>query len=102
MDMPEPGAKRACKYVVAQRLGRWRVLRDGQDAGAFADRDDAVRFACGRARDQAEAGILGVVIVQSDVHEMHCFTPPAGAQAAPAPAKLRLVRGAGRCHGRIG
>ena len=94
MNMPESSAVRSCKYVVAQRLSRWRVLRDGQDAGAFADRDGAVRFACGQARDGAKAGILGLVVVQSDVHEMHCFTPPAGAQAAPAPPKLRLVRGA--------
>ena len=96
MDMPESSAVRSCKYVVAQRLSRWRVLRDGRDAGAFADRDGAVRFACGQARDQAEAGILGVVVVQSDVHEMHCFTPPASARAAPAAPKLRLVRGAHR------
>jgi hypothetical protein len=91
MDMPESSAARASKYVVASRLGRWRVVRDGQDAGAFADRDAAVRFACGHARDQAKAGTLGVVVVQSDVQEMHCFTPPAGAHAAPAPPKLRLV-----------
>jgi hypothetical protein len=96
MDMPESSATRACKYVVARRLSRWRVLRDGQDAGAFADRDDAVRFACAQARDQAEAGILGVVVVQSKVHEMHCFTPPAGARAAQAPPKLRLVAEARR------
>ena len=93
MDMLESNAVRSCKYVVAQRLSRWRVLRDGQDAGAFADRDGAVRFACGQARDQAEAGILGVVIVQSEVHEMHCFTPPAGVRAAAAAPKLRLVGG---------
>jgi hypothetical protein len=93
MDMSESSAVRSCKYVVAQRLSRWRVLRDGRDAGAFADRDGAVRFACGQARDQAEAGILGVVVVQSDVHEMHCFTPPARARAAPAAPKLRLVDG---------
>ncbi len=91
MNMPETGATRACKYIVAQRFGRWRVLRDGQDAGAFAGCDDAVRFACGQARDRAKAGILGVVVVQSDVHEMHCFTPPADAHAAPALPKLRLV-----------
>jgi hypothetical protein len=96
MDMPESRGTRACKYVVAAQLGRWRVLRDDQDAGAFAERDDAVRFACGLARDKAKAGIVGVVVVQSDVHEMHCFTPPQGARAAPPPPppKLRIVWGA--------
>src|SRR5579859_5446433 len=71
-------SSRSSKYVVAERLGRWRVQRDDDDAGAFASLDDAVRFACGQARAGAEAGILGVVVVQSKVQEMHCFTPPAG------------------------
>jgi hypothetical protein len=87
---------RSSKYVVAERLGRWRVQRDDEDAGAFASLDDAVRFACAQAREQAKAGVVGVVVVQSEVQEMHCFTPPAGAcDARPAP-RLRLVGRAGR------
>src|SRR5579859_1315302 len=85
-DTAQPGggtqAARSSKYVVAERLGRWRVRRDDEDAVAFAGRDEAVSFACRLAREGAEAGTLGVVVVQSEVQEMHCFTPPAGAQAA--------------------
>ncbi|THD55047.1 hypothetical protein [Phenylobacterium sp.] len=87
---------RSTKFVVDQRLGRWRVQLNDEDAGAFASLDDAVRFACGQAREQAKAGTLGVVVVQSEVQEMHCFTPPAGAYVAPPEPKLRVVGGAGR------
>ena len=87
---------RSAKYVVAERLGRWHVQRDDEDAGAFARLDDAVRFACGKAREGAEAGVLGVVVVQSKVQEMHCFTPPAGAHDAAPKSQLRVVGGAGR------
>jgi hypothetical protein len=87
---------RSTKYVVVERLGRWRVQRDDEDTGAFASLDDAVRFACGQAREQAKAGVPGVVVVQSEVQEMHCFTPPAGAYDAPPAPKLRVVGGAGR------
>lgn len=80
------------KYVVAQRLGRWRVRRDDEDAGAFASLEDAVRFACGDARERAKAGVLGIVVVQSEVQEMHCFSPPAGAHDAPPAPRLRVVR----------
>jgi hypothetical protein len=91
-----PAARSSTKYVVGERLGRWRVQRDDEDAGAFASLDDAVRFACGQARDQAKAGVLGVVVVQSEVQEMHCFTPPADAYDAPPAPRLRVVGGAGR------
>ena len=79
---------RSDKYMVAERLGRWRVqLNEDQDAGAFASLDDAVHFACAQARKQAKAGVLGVVVVRSDIQEMHCFTPPSrvprGNQAEP-------------------
>jgi hypothetical protein len=91
---PVADAARSSKYVVARRFGRWRVRRNDEDAGAFAGLDDAVRFACGQAREQARAGVTGVVVVQSEVQEMHCFTPPPGAHdARPAP-KLRVVGGA--------
>ena len=99
-DAAQPGggpqAARSSKYVVAERLGRWRVQRDDEDAVAFASRDEAVGFACRQALEQAKAGILGVVVVQSEVQEMHCFTPPAGAPAAPEAPKLRLVGSARR------
>jgi len=99
MERLEPdtaSAARSCKYVVARRLGRWRVLRDEQDAGTFSEQDEAIRFACNLARGQARAGVVGVVIVQADVHEMHCFTPPQSTLAAApqAPARLRVVWGA--------
>jgi hypothetical protein len=94
MERSESRSAPAGKYVVAARLGRWRVLRNDSDVGAFSDRDEAVRFACSLAREQAEAGTVAVVVVQADVHEMHCFSPPAGVQApAPSP-RLRLVGGA--------
>ena len=87
---------RSAKYIISERLGRWRVQRDDQDGGAFASLDDAVRFACAQARGEAKAGVVGVVVVQSEVQEMHCFTPPAGAYDATRAPKLRLVGGAGR------
>ena len=86
-----PRAPRSAKYVVAERLGRWRVQRDDEDAGAFSNLDDAVRFACGQARAQAKAGAPGVVVVQSEVQEMHCFMPPPRACDVARPPKLRLV-----------
>jgi hypothetical protein len=93
MDRPDASAAGACKYLIAERLGQWRVRRDEADAGSFASLDDAVHFACGQARERAKAGILGVVVVQSEVREMHCFTPSADVQSASR-APLRLVRGA--------
>jgi hypothetical protein len=93
---PVRPARSSSKYVVAEQLGRWRVQRDDKDAGAFAGLDDAVRFACGQARERAKVGVLCIVVVQSDVQEMHCFTPPAGACDAPRAPRLRVVGGAGR------
>jgi hypothetical protein len=92
---PAADTTRSDKYVVAKRLGRWRVRRNDKDTGAFASLDDAVRFACGQAREQAKAGVTGVVVVQSEVQEMHCYTPPVSAYDAPPPApQLRVVGGA--------
>jgi hypothetical protein len=95
MERPEPRPARSSKYIVAPRLGRWSVRRDEQDAGAFASLDDAVRFACGQAREQAMAGAAGVVVVQADVPEMHCFTPPHPelAAAPQPPLRLRVIQG---------
>jgi hypothetical protein len=87
---------RSAKYVVAKRLGRWRVQRDDQNTGAFTSLDEAVDSACGQAREQAKIGTLAVVVVQSDVQEMHCFTPPASAHDTPPAPKLRVVEGASR------
>jgi hypothetical protein len=94
MDRAETRHARTCKYVIAERSGRWQVWRDDGDAGAFAAQADAVRFACDQARERAAAGVAGVVVVQAGVREMHCFTPPADAYAPPprVPA-LRLVGG---------
>ncbi len=91
---PTAETARSSKYLVVRRFGRWRVRRNEEDAGAFADLDDAVRFACGQARDQARAGVTGVVVVQAEVSEMHCFTPPPGAHEAPPAPKLRAIGGA--------
>ena len=92
---PESGPAGSCKFVVSSRLGRWSVRRGDQDTGAFAGLDEAVRFACGLARDESLAGAVGVVVVHGAVHEMHCFTPtqaarPAALHTAP---RLRLVEG---------
>ena len=79
-----PTLRAPASTAVAERLGRsWSVRRDDQDAGALRQlrRRRAFRLRAG-AREQAKAGILGIVIVQSRVQEMHCFTPPAGVQAA--------------------
>jgi len=81
-DRPPTNPARSTKYVVAEYRSRWRVLRDDEDAGAFASLEDAVRFACAQARERARTGVLGVVLVQSDVQEMHCFTPPLNAYEA--------------------
>jgi hypothetical protein len=91
MECSESRSAPAGKFVVASRLGRWRVLRNDSDVGAFSDRDEAVRFACGLAREQAVAGTVAVVVVQADVHEMHCFSPPVGAHAAAPSPRLRLI-----------
>ncbi|MBS0361426.1 MAG: hypothetical protein JSR98_08595 [Proteobacteria bacterium] len=85
----------SCKYVVAMRFGSWQVLRDGLDAEVFPDRDEAIRLACARAREQASTGVAGIVIVQGDVQEMHCFTPPHAEVPKPdRTPQLRLVEAA--------
>jgi hypothetical protein len=94
MERPEPGAARSAKYLVAERLGRWRVSHGEASVGAFDTVADAARFACDAARLEAQGGVPTVVVVQAAVMEMHCFTPPAAAQAGPR-ARLRLVGGAG-------
>jgi hypothetical protein len=83
------------KYVVASRLGRWRVTFEAAAIGAFDTLAEASRFACDVARLEAQAGVATLVVVNADIREMHCFTPPAAAIAPPARAQLRLVEDAG-------
>lgn len=90
MERSKPTGARSRKYLVAKRLGRWQVTYDEASIGTFDDAADATRFACDVARLEAQAGVPAVVVVQSVVMEMHCFT--AAAQAAPR-AKLRMVEG---------
>ena len=94
MTPPEPAASRSRKYVVARRLGRWRVTHDDRPIGDFDTAADAARLACDAARLEAQEGCATIVLVQASVMEMHCFTPPVATEAAPC-AKLRLVGGAG-------
>jgi hypothetical protein len=72
----EANPARSAKYVVAERGGQWRVTYQEAGIGDFGSRDDAVRFACNRARLEAEGGKVTIVVVHAAVQEMHCFTPP--------------------------
>jgi hypothetical protein len=95
MGPSETNTSRSCKYIVAPRLGRWRVTYEAASIGTFDDAADATRFACDVARMEAQAGATTVVVVHAPIQEMHCFTPPLG-RWAPAPgSRLRLVRDAG-------
>jgi len=89
MDWADPGDASARKYVVARWLNGWRVTLDDVKQGDFPDVGDAITFACGMARERAYAGILGIVVVEAGVKELHCFTPAATVRA-PSP-RLRLV-----------
>lgn len=87
----EPPA--AWKFLVEPRLGLWRVLRNNRESRTFADRDEAVRFACGSAREHARTGHLGIVVVRDTIDERHCYTPPRPVRATtPRLPALRLVR----------
>lgn len=89
MAADEPCSTTSCKYVVASGPGGWRVLRDEVEQAAFPDADAATQFACGLARRQAGRGLTSLVVVESAVKELHCFTPEPS-QRRPAP-RLRLV-----------
>ena len=92
MEIQDIEAPASCRYVVAPRRGLWRVLKDGGESRTFADRDEAVGFACGAARARARSGLSGIVLVVGEVDEMHCYTPPAELRAPdPCRPRLRLV-----------
>ncbi|TAJ70199.1 MAG: hypothetical protein EPO51_19080 [Phenylobacterium sp.] len=71
----EPAEERTRKYLVAPHLGLWSVTRDTADQGAFTLATDATTFACGLARADADGGLIGMVVVEAAVQELHCFTP---------------------------
>ena len=93
MDIRETRPPEACRYVVAPRLGLWRVLRNDRDSRTFADRGEAVRFACDAARRHAVTGAVGVVVVRDEVDELHCYSPPADRAVQRPRPRLRLVGG---------
>ncbi|WP_304177660.1 hypothetical protein [Phenylobacterium aquaticum] len=74
IPLPLPTAE-TCKFVVSQVRGGWRVSPHGDDPGRFADQDQATAFACRLARDRAQSGAVGLVIVQSNPEEVHGFFP---------------------------
>lgn len=89
MPIDDVSEATTCKYVVAPGHGVWRVTRHQSEIGVFAGQGEATDFACALARDYAHAGVLGIVVVESNVQELHCFTPD---RTAPPPTRrLRLI-----------
>ncbi|MGH6910546.1 MAG: hypothetical protein ACREEG_10190 [Phenylobacterium sp.] len=88
MAWADPGDASACKYVVARWPGGWRVTLDNAKQGDFSLLETAIDFACRLARERAHAGVVGIVVVEAGVKELHCFTPPAARPSSPRP---RLV-----------
>jgi hypothetical protein len=82
---PEAGDASARKFVVALAHGAWRVTHDGTERGAFSGPAEATAFACALAREAAVPGVLGMVVVQAEVQELHCFIP------GPAASRLSSV-----------
>lgn len=89
MAWADPGDASARKYVVARWLSGWRVTLDDAKEGDFTGVEEAIAFACGLARERAHAGIVGIVVVEASVRELHCYTPAPTARA-PSP-RLRLI-----------
>ena len=89
MAWADPGEANACKYVVAKWLSGWRVTRDELREADFAELEAAVAHACGLARERAYAGVVGIVVVEANVTELHCFTP--GPAVRRPAGRLRLV-----------
>ena len=89
MAWADPGDASARKYVVVRWLAGWRVTLDDARQGDFSDIETATHFACSLARERAYAGVLGIVVVEAEVKELHCFTPGSAARL-PSP-RLRLV-----------
>lgn len=93
MAWADPGDASARKYVVAPWLSGWRVTLDDVKEGDFAELGEAIAHACDLARERAYAGVVGTVIVEASVKELHCFTP---GPAARRPAiRLRPVAAQG-------
>ena len=65
----------AGKYLVALHDGAWRLSCGEAEVGVFASRPAATEQACRLACLKARAGSVGVVVVQDDVRELHCFSP---------------------------
>lgn len=63
------------KYVVELIDGAWRVTSPLARGALFPDREDAIAFASIKARETAARGAVGLVVVKSGPHELHCFTP---------------------------
>ena len=89
MAWADPGDASARKYVVSPWLNGWRVTLDDAKAGHFAGLEEAIAYACSLARERAHAGVVGIVVVEASVKELHCFTPSPTVRR-PSPA-LRLV-----------
>ena len=93
MGWAEPNNASARKHVVAPWLSGWRVTLDDVKQGDFAQMEAAIAFAYGQAREQAYAGVVGIVVVEASVKELHCFTPSPAARRPEA--RLRLVSAEG-------
>ncbi len=65
----------ASKYLVVRLDGAWRIRSGPSEVGAFASRSAATEAACAMACGRARSGTVGVVVVQDDVQELHCFSP---------------------------
>ncbi len=74
---PRPDT-RTRKFVVDHFDGAWRVTCPGGGEALLPDREEAIGYAVVRARDTAAHGAVGMVVVKSGLHELHCFTPDAG------------------------
>lgn len=74
---PESDAAEASKYLVVRLDGAWRIRNGPSEVGAFASRAAASEAACAMASRRARAGSMGLVVVQDDVQELHCFSPGA-------------------------
>ncbi len=69
----------AARYLVVRLDGAWRIRCGPSEVGAFDSRSAATEAACAMAGVKARAGSVGVVVVQDDVQELHCFSPTAHA-----------------------
>ncbi len=68
-------ATQAARYLVVRLDGAWRIRCGPSEVGLFSSRTAATEAACAMAGRNARAGSVGVVVVQDDVQELHCFSP---------------------------